>query len=176
MGLGVDDTFVIMSAYHDTDASMSVVERIRSTSIRAGSSILVTSVTDFVAFLSGTFTSLIALRDFSVYAAVGILFDFVYQITFFLAFLALDARRERMHYDKFCDNEELLLNGISNHNGSVHAYNERLHDGCQEQLSHVSEDEEEHLVTHRSIHKQPIPDRKLLCPGNYTPSPSFASM
>lgn len=59
-----------------------------------GSSILVTSLTDAAAFVAGTLTQLPALRDFAIYAFLGITFDFLYQVTFFAALVVLDARRE----------------------------------------------------------------------------------
>ena len=43
----------------------------------------------------GTYTTLPALQAFSCYAAVSILAVYCYQCTFFVACLALDARRER---------------------------------------------------------------------------------
>lgn len=59
-----------------------------------------TSISDFFAFVVGSTTSLPALRDFCAYAAIGILFDFLYQSTVFVAFLALDdERQEGGHVD-----------------------------------------------------------------------------
>ena len=182
MGLGVDDTFVIMNAYSVTDISTSVTERMRQTSIRAGSSILVTSVTDFAAFMSGTFTTLGGLRDFSIYAAVGILFDFLYQITFFLAFLALDARRERRHYDAWINNEDNVQNGSSHMNGatrhdSQHHLGEYLLNGNRQNVEQWDTDGEEEIPalnnTSRTVH---FLDRKFIGSGPYIPKPSFASM
>lgn len=39
-------------------------------------------------------TDLTALQSFSAFVATGILFVYIFQITFFMGFLALDARRE----------------------------------------------------------------------------------
>eukprot|EP00803_Ostreobium_quekettii_P005975 evm.model.scf_1009.2 EVM.evm.TU.scf_1009.2 scf_1009:10842-19479(+) len=94
VGLGVDDTFVIMGAYATTPVYHSAQQRIEETMMRAGTSIFVTSLTDFVAFAFGTFTRIPAVRTFCLYAAAGVLFDFIYQVTFFVAFVALDTRRE----------------------------------------------------------------------------------
>ena len=60
----------------------------------AGMSITVTSFTDIIAFLIGSSTSLPALKNFCFYAAFGIFFDYLYQITFFTACLALDEKRK----------------------------------------------------------------------------------
>ncbi|GMH36708.1 hypothetical protein BSKO_04581 [Bryopsis sp. KO-2023] len=94
LGLGMDDAFVIMGAYHSVNIDLPLEDRIGQTLSRAGSSILVTSVTDMMAFVIGTYTELPALRDFAIYAFFGIFFDFLYQVTFFMGFVVLDARRE----------------------------------------------------------------------------------
>eukprot|EP00803_Ostreobium_quekettii_P005974 evm.model.scf_1009.1 EVM.evm.TU.scf_1009.1 scf_1009:1042-6243(-) len=79
VGLGVDDTFVIMGAYAAAPVYHSAEERVKETMMRAGTSIFVTSLTDFVAFAFGTLTRIPAVRSFCMYAAVGILVDFFYQ-------------------------------------------------------------------------------------------------
>lgn len=48
-----------------------------------------------LAFVVGTYTQLPALQAFSIFAFLGITFDFIYQVTFFAAFVVLDARREQ---------------------------------------------------------------------------------
>ena len=69
----------------------------------AGLSITVTSFTDIFAFLIGSTTTLPALRNFCFYAALGIFFDYFYQLTFFAAFFALDERRRlQKRGDCFC--------------------------------------------------------------------------
>ena len=73
----------MLAAYERTDTSMEVHERIEYMLRVAGTSIFVTSLTDFVAFLVGSNTSLPALRWFSITVAFGVMFDFLYQITFF---------------------------------------------------------------------------------------------
>lgn len=80
LGLGIDDTFVIVGAYQRLPLDLPVPEKISQTLERAGSSILVTSMTDFCAFLMGLYTRLPALRAFSAYAAMAIFFDFLYQV------------------------------------------------------------------------------------------------
>lgn len=82
LGLGVDDTFVIVGAFARTDKKLSAEERIGIAMQSAGSSVLVTTLTDFVAFLVGIYTQLPALQSFCAFAAAGILFDFVFQVIF----------------------------------------------------------------------------------------------
>jgi hypothetical protein len=46
----------------------------------AGSSITVSCITNIIAFAVGTYTSLEALLSFSIYASVGFIFVFIYQV------------------------------------------------------------------------------------------------
>ncbi|XP_072018587.1 uncharacterized protein [Amphiura filiformis] len=64
--------------------------------------LLVTSVTDFCAFLIGSTTVLPALRSFCIYCGIGIMFLFFYGITFFLAWLVIDRKRYERRYDACC--------------------------------------------------------------------------
>ncbi|CAD7700500.1 unnamed protein product [Ostreobium quekettii] len=98
LGLGIDDTFIILGAFRKTDVRDSVQDRIATTMASAGSTIFVTSVTDFVAFLLTMFTDIPALVAFAVYSSSGIFFTFVYQTTFLLSFVILEAHRERRLY------------------------------------------------------------------------------
>eukprot|EP01060_Flectonema_neradi_P015489 TRINITY_DN220_c0_g1_i5.p1 TRINITY_DN220_c0_g1~~TRINITY_DN220_c0_g1_i5.p1 ORF type:complete len:946 (+),score=204.35 TRINITY_DN220_c0_g1_i5:60-2897(+) len=97
LGIGVDDTFVIMDSWADESGIPNLKDRMVSALRHAGPAITVTSVTDLVAFLSGSSTSLPALRDFCFYAACGITFDFVYQCTFFVALAYLSSKRQETH-------------------------------------------------------------------------------
>jgi len=90
LGIGVDDTYVIMGEY--TAVKGDPKDRVIQALTKAGTSIAVTSMTDVVAFAVGISSSLPALRDFCVFAAVGILFDFAFQCTFLIAVLTLRAK------------------------------------------------------------------------------------
>ncbi|GLC70304.1 hypothetical protein PLESTF_000957100 [Pleodorina starrii] len=94
VGVGVDNTFVIMSNYFDQDPDAPIEYRLGEALGLAGSSITVSCTTNIIAFAVGTYTSLEALFSFSLYAAVGTLLVFLFQVTVFPAFLVLDARRE----------------------------------------------------------------------------------
>jgi predicted RND superfamily exporter protein len=103
LGIGVDDMFVLVNAYDNTNPYLSIAERLGNAVSTAGMSITVTSFTDIFAFLIGSTTSLPALRNFCFYAALGIFFDYLYQLTFFAAFLAIDERRRMLKKgDCFC--------------------------------------------------------------------------
>jgi len=81
------------------DDGRDVADKISAAMRHAGVSILVTTVTDVCAFLVGASTILPALRSFCIYAGIGILAVFIYTITFFVALLTLDAKRQKSRRD-----------------------------------------------------------------------------
>ncbi|CAE8654753.1 unnamed protein product [Polarella glacialis] len=93
LGIGVDDSFVIMNALDRVDKNLPIPERIAKAIAHAGASVMVTSLTDFVAFAISVSSGLPALSAFCMYAAFSIIVLFFLQITLFGAFAALDARR-----------------------------------------------------------------------------------
>eukprot|EP00051_Salpingoeca_urceolata_P035122 m.28290 g.28290 ORF g.28290 m.28290 type:complete len:877 (+) comp8799_c0_seq1:695-3325(+) len=95
LGLGVDDTFVLMSTFQRDSWETPTKVRISRALAIGGSSILVTSLSDCIAFISGTYTELPALQAFCLFAAVGVLFDFLLQVTLFIAFMYYGDRREK---------------------------------------------------------------------------------
>uniref|UniRef100_A0A7S2IXU5 SSD domain-containing protein n=1 Tax=Haptolina brevifila TaxID=156173 RepID=A0A7S2IXU5_9EUKA len=95
IGIGVDDMFVLIFALEAEPLELPVKERMARAMGHAGVSITITSITDLVAFLLGTMSQLPALSGFCTFAAIGILADYAFQITFFAGWMALDAHRER---------------------------------------------------------------------------------
>jgi predicted RND superfamily exporter protein len=93
LGIGVDDSFVIMNCLDGVSKDKPVPERIAIAISHAGVSIMITSMTDFVAFAISSASSLPALAAFCLYAALAILMLFVLQITVFTAFATFDTRR-----------------------------------------------------------------------------------
>lgn len=93
LGLGIDDAFIITSEFDRTPSTLPVRERIAHALSHAGVSITITSITDVVAFGIGSSTILPALSSFCIYAAIGVMFDFLFQVTFFVACLTIDSRR-----------------------------------------------------------------------------------
>lgn len=92
-GIGLDDTFIITGAYFRTNRRDSTVSRVRSTMEAVGSSILLTTITTSTAFILGCTSTIEPIRWLCLYAFPAIIIDFVYQITFFMAFLVLDEQR-----------------------------------------------------------------------------------
>lgn len=93
IGVGVDDSFVIVSAVDQTDEALSVPERLAEALSRAGASLVVTSLTSFAAFALSTASALPALSSLCMYASFCVMSLLVLQVTMFAAFVALDMRR-----------------------------------------------------------------------------------
>ncbi|CAB9518964.1 Patched domain-containing protein 3 [Seminavis robusta] len=70
-----------------------VVNRIRSTLEEVGMSIALTTITTTTAFMLGIISSIPGIRWLCLYASVTIVFDSLYQVTYFVALLTLDERR-----------------------------------------------------------------------------------
>ena len=64
LGLGVDDSFVIVNAFDSTNRKDPIPVRMQSALAHAATSITVTSLTDFVAFAISTSSELPALSSF----------------------------------------------------------------------------------------------------------------
>lgn len=94
LGIGVDDMYVITAVADQVNPHMTKWRRMGKTLRIAGVSILITSLTDCIAFLVSSATNLPALSSFCVFAGIGILFDFIFEITLFTSFLAYDLNRQ----------------------------------------------------------------------------------
>lgn len=109
LALGVDDAFVICGEYHLVMANLQkgveldVPELMGRVIQHAGQSIMLTSVTDFFVFILGATTVLPALSSYCIYAGLGVLFDFLFQCTFFVACLTINHYRiQQGRYDCLC--------------------------------------------------------------------------
>lgn len=102
VGIGLDDTFIITGAFARADPSLDMATRIEKVMGEVGVSISVSTLTTFVAFMLGGLSSLPGLRWFAWYAGPTVAIDFVYQITFFVAILAIDDRRKKANRRDCC--------------------------------------------------------------------------
>jgi hypothetical protein len=68
IGIGIDDMFIIYASFMKTDVESTTTERIANTFRKAGVSITITSLTDFVAFAVGILASFKSVQIFCVYA------------------------------------------------------------------------------------------------------------
>ncbi|XP_023224626.1 patched domain-containing protein 3-like [Centruroides sculpturatus] len=101
LGIGMDDTFVLLAAWRRSNPKDSVEDRMGASYSEAAVSITITSVTNFVSFLIGLTTPFRAVRIFCLYTAVAILFTYIYQITFFGGCMALSGYREERKLHPF---------------------------------------------------------------------------
>lgn len=83
---------------------MSTVDRLYLTGKTAGVSVLVASLTDSLSLMLGSLTILPALRWFSQFAAICVVFCFVFSITLVIPVIAIDAeyRVKRNRRDCCC--------------------------------------------------------------------------
>ncbi|XP_075240295.1 patched domain-containing protein 3-like [Convolutriloba macropyga] len=96
LGVGVDDMFVYVAAWDNLtphEQELPLTEKIALMTKHAGVSVLVTSLTDFVAFTVGAITVIPALRSFCMYSAMGILGLFLSTLLFFGGAFTFDSRR-----------------------------------------------------------------------------------
>lgn len=95
LAVGVDNIFIIVHAFNRLDKTefANVRESVSFALGQVGPSILMTSMSECCCFAIGALTDMPAVKTFALYAAVAILFNFILQITAFVALLALDQMR-----------------------------------------------------------------------------------
>ncbi|KAI6187547.1 Patched domain-containing protein 3 [Aphelenchoides besseyi] len=95
LAVGVDDAFLMLGAWRMTDPRLSVEKRMGIAMGDAGASITVTSLTNFGCFALGYWLSPTpAVADFCTLTAVGMMIDYLFQITFFAAIMVYGGMRE----------------------------------------------------------------------------------
>ncbi|XP_067122461.1 patched domain-containing protein 3-like [Centruroides vittatus] len=103
LGIGLDDTFVVLAAWKRTNPNKKTEERLASTLSDVSVSITITSLTNFLSFMLGFMTPFPSVKIFCGFAATGILFTYLYQVTFFSAALAIAGiAEERNFHSLFC--------------------------------------------------------------------------
>lgn len=93
VGVGVDDILIMVASFDATNPKDSIEERLVRAMRSCGLSITYTTCTDVAAFLIGSSSALPAIQAFCFYAAFAMLFNFLFQITMFVALLSMDAQR-----------------------------------------------------------------------------------
>ncbi|KAK0405834.1 hypothetical protein QR680_018223 [Steinernema hermaphroditum] len=95
LAVGVDDAFLLLGAWRTSNPKDSVEKRMGHTMGDAGASITVTSLTNFGCFALGYFLcSTPAVGDFCMLTAIGVMMDYVFQVTFFSAFMVYGGMKE----------------------------------------------------------------------------------
>ncbi|XP_067627581.1 patched domain-containing protein 3 isoform X1 [Eurosta solidaginis] len=95
IGIGIDDTFVMLAAWRRTPVKMPVPERMGHMMSEAAVSITITSLTDLFSFWIGIISPFRSVQIFCTYSVFAVVFTFVWHITFFAACMAISGYRER---------------------------------------------------------------------------------
>ncbi|XP_062377868.1 patched domain-containing protein 3-like [Sardina pilchardus] len=94
LGIGMNDVFGMISCWQKTNVKDEVEDRMAETYKEAAVSSTITTLTDAFAFYIGLLIPFQSVQSFCMYTSTAILFCYIYNITFFGAFLALNGRRE----------------------------------------------------------------------------------
>ncbi|GMT06619.1 hypothetical protein PENTCL1PPCAC_28793 [Pristionchus entomophagus] len=99
IAIGIDDMFIMVACWEQTNPNNGVIERMQATLAHAGVAITITNITDILSFGIGCITDLPGIQLFCLYAAVSVAFCYVYQLTFFCGALAIsgNAEEQRRH-------------------------------------------------------------------------------
>ncbi|KAL8437389.1 hypothetical protein ACSSS7_000984 [Eimeria intestinalis] len=94
VGIGVDDTLVILQSYSLTVHKRSAADRLQLTLRDSGVGITITTLTNLITFGIGAFSPYLAIQSFCLMCLAGLFLGYFMCLTFFLGFLALDAKAE----------------------------------------------------------------------------------
>ncbi|CDJ32071.1 uncharacterized protein EMH_0011230 [Eimeria mitis] len=94
VGIGVDDTLVLLQSYSLTVHKRSAADRLQLTLRDSGVGITITTLTNLLTFGIGAFSPYLAIKSFCLLCLAGLFLGYVMCLTFFLGFLALDAKAE----------------------------------------------------------------------------------
>ncbi|KAL1922303.1 uncharacterized protein VTP21DRAFT_9842 [Calcarisporiella thermophila] len=93
LAVGVDNIFILCNEFERRRHEEAIEERAAKTLARMGPSILLSALSETIAFGLGSLVTMPAVSSFAAVAALAVWIDFVLQVTMFVAFLVLDARR-----------------------------------------------------------------------------------
>ncbi|ODQ65807.1 patched sphingolipid transporter [Nadsonia fulvescens var. elongata DSM 6958] len=127
LALGVDNIFLLSHELENVNRNFpndSVEERVSRAVGKVGPSILLSSTCQILTFTLGATVAMPAVRNFAIYSAGSVFFNFILQLTIFVAALALDQRRmEDNRVDIF---PWIKLDGTISLDGEVFPYSGTL--------------------------------------------------
>uniref|UniRef100_UPI003AB0500F patched domain-containing protein 3-like n=1 Tax=Centroberyx gerrardi TaxID=166262 RepID=UPI003AB0500F len=94
LGIGLNNMFILVSDWQHTNVKDPVPSRMAHSYKEAVMSITITTLTDVLKFLIGVTSDFPSVQSFCLYTTASIIFCYIYTVTFFGAFLALNGRRE----------------------------------------------------------------------------------
>lgn len=105
LAVGVDNIFLIVHEFERVNSSRpdeEIDERVGRALGRMGPSILLSAMTETVAFALGAFVGMPAVKNFAAYAAGAVFINALLQVTLFISVLTLNQRRvENLRVDCF---------------------------------------------------------------------------
>ncbi|XP_048522309.1 patched domain-containing protein 3 [Dendroctonus ponderosae] len=103
IGVGIDDTFVMLAAWRRTSIKTPVPQRMAEMLGEAAVSITITSVTDFFSFGIGIFSPFPSVTIFCIYSGAATLLLFIWHLTFFAGCVAVSGYCEQKNlHSVFC--------------------------------------------------------------------------
>uniref|UniRef100_A0A8B9BJP9 NPC1 like intracellular cholesterol transporter 1 n=1 Tax=Anser brachyrhynchus TaxID=132585 RepID=A0A8B9BJP9_9AVES len=105
LAVGADNIFIFVQEYQQSQREVGETreQHIGRVLAQVAPSMLLCSLSEVICFLLGALSSMPAVRTFALTASVAIAFDFLLQMSGFVALLALDARRqEAARFDICC--------------------------------------------------------------------------
>ncbi|XP_058456298.1 patched domain-containing protein 3 [Malaya genurostris] len=95
IGIGIDDTFVMLAAWRRTSVKLSVPERMGQMMSEAAVSITITSLTDMISFWIGIVSPFPSVRIFCSYSGFAVCFTYLWHVTFFAGCMAISGYCEQ---------------------------------------------------------------------------------
>ncbi|XP_067326963.1 NPC1-like intracellular cholesterol transporter 1 [Anolis sagrei] len=133
LALGADNIFIFVLEYQRAEPRPGETseERIGRVLGEVAPSMLLCSLSEVICFYMGALIPMPAVKTFALYAALAVLFDFLLQISAFVALLALDVRRQEESRLDFCCCFRLEPDGGSpeekRHEGRLAAFMRRFY-------------------------------------------------
>ncbi|XP_012253050.2 patched domain-containing protein 3 [Athalia rosae] len=113
IGIGIDDTFVVLAAWRRSNILAPVPERMAETLSEAAVSITITSLTDMISFFIGIMSPFPSVQIFCIYSGFAVIFTFLFHLTFFSGCVAISGycEQKNLHSVVCCKVEPLSKSG-----------------------------------------------------------------